>query len=189
MSLKENIDFIKEEVSAQESFMEKTFKLEQFYKKYKIFIFGTVSLAVIAVIGVSISSYINEKNKIKDNQAFNILLENPNNQESLKYLETNNKNLYEIAVYMNDKSKNTKVEFLKELSDYSKAIEKDDIDMLSTVSQNQNFLLKDFAIFNIALIQAQNGKYQDAKESIKLIPANSSVASLSSMLEHFLLTK
>jgi len=189
MSLKENINYIKEEVSAQESFMDKTFKLEQFYKKYKLIIFGTVSLAVIAFIGLSVSNYYDEQNKIKDNQAFNVLLENPNDKESLSYLETNNKKLYEIAVYMNDKSKNTNVEFLNELSAYSKAIEKENIDELSTVTQKQTFLLKDFAIFNKALIQAQNGKYQDAKESIKLIPANSSVASLSSMLEHFLLTK
>ncbi|MEA3553183.1 MAG: tetratricopeptide repeat protein [Campylobacterota bacterium] len=189
MSLKENINYIKEEVSAQESFMEKTFKLEQFYKKYKTIIFGSVTLAVIAFIGVSVTQYQNEQNKIKDNQAFNLLLENPNDKLSLNYLEENNKKLYEIAIYMNDKTKKTNVEFLAELSTYSKAIEKDNIDELSAVTQKQTFLLKDFAIFNKALIQAQNGKYQDAKESIKLIPANSSVASLSSMLEHFLLTK
>ena len=189
MSLKENINYIKEEVSAQESFMEKTFKLEQFYKKYKTLIFGSVALTVVAFVGISVSSYLSEENKIKDNQSFNILLENPNDKEALKYLESNNKKLYEIAVYMNDKTKDTNVEFLNELSAYSKAIEKENIDDISDVAQKQTFLLKDFAIFNKALIQAQNGKYQDAKESIKLISSNSSVASLSSMLEHFLLTK
>ena len=70
-----------------------------------------------------------------------------------------------------------------------KQLKKNNIDDISNVTQKQTFLLKDFAIFNKALIQAQNGKYQDAKESIKLISSNSSVASLSSMLEHFLLTK
>ena len=189
MSLKENIDYIKEEVSAQESLMESTFKLEQFYKKYKIFIIGTVSLAAVAFVGLSVLDYVNEQNRIKDNQAFNILLENPSDKKSLEYLKTNNKELYEIAIYMNDKSKNTNVEFLKELSIYSKAIKQNNIDKLATVAQKQNFLLKDFAIFNKALIQAQNGKYQDAKETIKLIPVASSMASLSSMLEHFLLTK
>jgi hypothetical protein len=189
MSLKENINYIKEEVSAQENFMEKTFKLEQFYKKNKAIIFGAVSVVIIAFIGISVSNYQDEQNKIKDNQAFNKLLENYNDKEALKYLESNNKKLYDIAVYMNDKSKNTNAEFLNELSSYSKAIEKSNIDDISNVTQKQTFLIKDFAILNKALIQAQNGKYQDAKESIKLISANSSVASLSSMLEHFLLTK
>ncbi len=189
MSLKENINYIKEEVSAQESLMEKTFKLEQFYKKYKAIIFGTVSVVIILFIGFSVSNYQDEQNKIKDNQAFNKILADYNDKEALKYLESNNKKLYEIAVYMKDKSKNTNAEFLNELSLYSKAIKKNNIDDISNVTQKQTFLLKDFAIFNKALIQAQNGKYQDAKESIKLISSNSSVASLSSMLEHFLLTK
>ena len=74
MSLKENINYIKEEVSAQESLMENTFKLEQFYKKYKVMIIGAVSLVIIAFIGISVSNYSTEQNKIKDNEMFNIIL-------------------------------------------------------------------------------------------------------------------
>jgi hypothetical protein len=189
MSLKENINYIKEEVSAQESLMEKTFKLEQFYKKYKIVILGTVSVIVIGFIGVSVSNYLTQEQKIKDNQAFNALLENPNNKDALKYLQSNNKKQYELSVYANDKSKNINFEFLNELSIYSKAIEKNSIDDISNITQKQKFLLRDFAMFNKALIQAQDGKYLDAKESLKLISAKSSVTSLSNMLEHYLLTK
>ena len=189
MSLKENIDYIKEEVSAQETFMEKTFKLEQFYKKYKVLILGSVTLVIVSFIGSSAINYQKEQNRIKDNQSFNILLENPKDKDALSYLKSNNKKLYEIILYMNDKSKNNDLEFFKELSEYSQAIKSENIDKLASVSQKQNFLLKDFAIFNKALLQAKNGNFQDAKESIKLISTKSSVASLSNMLEHYLLTK
>ena len=188
MSLKENIEYIKEEVSAQESLMEQTFKLEQFYKKYKTFIFGAVTVAVVGFVGISVSNYMTEQNLIKDNQAFNKVLENKDKQ-ALEYLKANNKKLYNLAIYMNDKSGDTNLEFLSELSKYSKAIEKNSINDISTAIQSQDLLLKDFAIFNKALIQTQNGNYTDAKKSLKLIPLTSSVASLSDMLEHYLLTK
>ena len=189
MSLKENINYIKEEVSAQESLMENTFKLEQFYKKYKKVILGSAVALVIAFVSISVMDYTAEQNKIKANEAFNLLVENPTDKEALKYLETNDKNLYQLAIYMNDNNKETNVEFLKELSIYSKAIEKSSMDEISSITQNQNFLLKDFAIFNKALIQTQNGKYIDAKESLKLIPKTSSIVTLTNMLEHFLITK
>ncbi len=190
MSLKENLDYIKEEVSAQESFMEKTFKLEQFYKKYKIVLIGTVSAVVIGFIGLSVSNYTNEQNMIKDNQAFNTFLLDSSNSEALNYLKTNNEKLHTIAMYMNDKNTDvSKIEFLSDLSKYTKAMSKNSIDDISTSTQSQNFLLKDFALFNKALIQAQNGKYQDSKESLKLISTVSSISSLSNMLEHYLLTK
>ena len=189
MSLKENINYIKEEVSAQESLMENTFKLEQFYKKYKVMILGAASLVIIAFIGISVSNYSIEQNKIKDNEMFNLVLEDQKNTEALKYLESNNKKLYNIAIYMGDKSKDINLEFLTELSTYSKAIEKNSIDDISAISQKQNFLLKDFALFNKALIQTQNGKYQDAKESLMLISGKSTVATLSNILSHYLLTK
>ncbi|MEA3498005.1 MAG: hypothetical protein U9R16_02985 [Campylobacterota bacterium] len=189
MSLKENINYIKDEVSAQESLMENTFKLEQFYKKYKMMIIGGVSLIILAFIGLSVSNYMGEQNKIKDNEMFNLILENPQDKNALEYLQANNKKLYNIAVYMSDKNKDINVEFLNELSVYSKAIEKNSIDDISAVSQKQNFLLKDFALFNKALIQTQNGKYQDAKESLMLISEKSTVATLSNMLSHYLLTK
>ncbi len=189
MSLKENVDYIKEEISTQESFIEKFFKVEQFYKKYKLVLIGSVVVIIFASISVSISSYYTEQNLIKDNKAFNVILTDKTNTTALEHLKENNQKLYNLALYVNNKEQSTEIEFLKELTIYAKAIQSNSIDELSSISQNQKFLLKDFAIFNKALLQALNGSYQDAKESLKLIPVDSSVTQLANILTHHLLTK
>ncbi len=189
MSLKEEIDYIKKEISTEESIMESFFKLEKFYKKYKATLFGTVSIVVIAVVGYYASGYIAQQNRIEVNEAFNKVLIDPNDKASLSVLKEKNQKLYEIAQYSQGKNDNVNSEFLKELSLYSKAIEENSIDKISQVTQKQTFLLKDFALFNKAVLEAKSGKYTDAKESLKLIPKTSNIAQLTQMLEHFLLTK
>ena len=52
-----------------------------------------------------------------------------------------------------------------------------------------DFLLKEFAIFNKALIQTQNGKFEDAKATLQLIPSDSQVSELVNVLKHYLVTK
>ena len=189
MSLKDNIDYVKKEISTEESFMESFFKIEKFYKKYKSTIISIAAVAIVGTIGYYISNYINLQNKIEANKAFNQLLENPNNKEALATLKEKNKKLYDITLFMQDSSANNEVEFLKELSSYSQAIKEQDIDKLTTVTQSQNFLLKDFALFNKALILVQKQQYKEAKEAIKQIPENSNLNVLVKMLEHYLLTK
>ena len=40
MSLKEDVNYIKKEISAEESYMESVFKIEKTWKKYKTSIIG-----------------------------------------------------------------------------------------------------------------------------------------------------
>lgn len=189
MSLKENVDYIKEEISTEETFLEKFLQLEKFYKKYKKVIFGVASISFLFFIGVNISNYIKEQDLIKDNMMFNKVLSNNEDKISLEYLKQNNQQLYKLAIYMKNKDSATDLEFLKELSIYSKAIKENNIDKISSVSVKQDFLLKDFAIFNKALIQAQNKQYKEAKETLSVIAITSDVRKLVDMLNHFLLTK
>lgn len=189
MSLKEDVDYIKKEISAEESFMESFFKLEKFYKKFKMTIIGAVSVMIIAVVGYYASNYLAEQERLEVNIAFNKLLVLPDDQSSLALLKEKNQKLYQIIQYSKDSNSNVNVEFLKELSQYSAAIKENNTDKIAQVTQHQTFLLKDFALFNKAIIEAQSGKYTESKESLKLIPKTSSIAQLSQMLEHFLLTK
>lgn len=189
MSMKENVNYIKEELSTQESFLENFLKLEKFYGKYKKIIFSSVAALALGFISVSVLDYISYQNKIAANEAFNTTLENPNDTAALEVLKSKNQKLYEIALYMKDGTKTVNVEFLKELSAYTAAVEKGDPLQIGSVTQKQGLVLKDFAIFNKALIEAQKGKYQDAKETLRLIPETSNIASLVTMLEHFLMTK
>jgi len=194
MSLKEDIGFVKEELSSEEKFLESFVRVERFFKKYKLIIIGIVTVAVVAIVAIQITSYLKEENKIKANALFEKVLNNPEDKESLNGLKELNTKLYEIALYKQSKITGENVEikyttFLKELVNYEKALKEQDINKLNDISMEKDFLLKEFAIFNRALILANEGKYKDAKDALKLIPPTSQVKDLVSLLNHYLLTK
>ena len=193
MSTKENIEYIKDELSSEEKFLESFVKVERFYKKYKTIIIGVVAIIIIAVIGSAISGYIAEQNKKEANIAFNKLLLNPNDAEALSTLKSTNESLYEIANYLKAK-KEGKVEeinvtYLKELSLYEKALQNSDLAKISSLSLNSDFLLKENAIFNKALLEAKNGNYKASKETLSQISENSQINELVVLLKHFLASK
>ena len=189
MSLKEDVNYIKKEISAEESYMESIFKIEKIWKKYKTPIIGIVTVIIIAVIGFYVSAYFTKQNNIQANVAFNTLLKNPNDKEAIAVLKAKNPKLYEISQYKLNDTKVIDAEFFTELALYTRAINEQNIDNLNTVTQKQNFILKDFALFNKALIQAKESKYIDAKETLKLIATKSEVSPMAKMLNHYLLTK
>jgi len=53
----------------------------------------------------------------------------------------------------------------------------------------KDFLLKEFALFNKALILTQEGEYSQAKQTLQLIQKDSQVSDLVALLNHYLLTK
>jgi len=193
MSLKENINFVKEELNSEEKFLEGFVKFEKFYKKNKVIVIGVVAVAILAVGGMSFKSYTNSVNKKESNIAFNSFLKDNNDKAALEKLQSTNKQLFEVATYL--KAKNEKkdaeisITFLKDLSEYSKAVKAQNIDKLSSLSMQSDFLLKEFALFNKALILTNEAKYIDAKETLKLIPKKSRVNDLVVLLNHYLLTK
>ena len=63
------------------------------------------------------------------------------------------------------------------------------MDELTNLSMQNDFLLKEFAIFNKALLLSNEGKYDDAKATLKLIPQTSKAFELANLLNHYLLTK
>jgi len=191
--MKENIDFVKEELNSEEKFLENFVKVERFYKKNKALVIGVAAIVVIAIGGISVKSYTAASNKKESNIAFNKFLQDNNDKVSLDKLQEINQQLFEVATYIKAKKENKDVKinvtYLKDLLEYSKAVEAENIDKLSSLSMQNNFLLKEFAIFNKALILAKDAKYLDAKETLKLIPQKSKVNDLVVLLNHYLLTK
>ncbi|PIF03817.1 MAG: hypothetical protein CSA86_04755 [Arcobacter sp.] len=189
MSLKEDVNYIKKEISAEESYIESVFKIEKTWKKYKTSIIAVTSVVVIAVVAFYISAYFIEQNKIEANTAFNTLLKNPNDKKASAILQAKNPELYQLLQYKANNTTTTDIEFFKELALYAKAIEEQNINKINEVTQKQNFILKNFALFNKALLETKEAKYNDAKETLKLIDAKSEVMPMVKMLQHFLLTK
>jgi len=193
MSIKQDVDFIKDELNSEEKFLESFVKVERFYKKNKTAILGITAVVVLGIAGYSINNYIQNSNKIAANEAYSILLEDINNKQALATLKEKNPKLAQIieariAIAQNKEPK-IDLKYLKELNEYTIAMKKNDLDGLNKVLMSNDFLLKEYALFQKALIQAQNGKYTDAKETLKMIPKSSQVQQLASLLQHFLLTK
>lgn len=193
MSTKDNIEYIKEELSSEEKFLESFVKIERFYKKYKAVIITILVAIIIYVLWSVILGYLNEQSKIEANNAFNTLLENPQDKEALEVLKVKNEKLYEIVTYVQAKKegKNVEinVEYLKELSLYEKALKEANLEAISSLSLNDKFLLKENAIFNKALLEAKEGKYKQAKETLSQIPQNSQINNMVVLLKHFLASK
>ncbi len=192
MSIKDNVDYVKSELSSEEKFIENFVKSERFFKKYKNFIIALFVLLLVGSIGYVIKNSIAESNKLDANIALNKYLETKD-ENALKTLKDKNENLYNIALLLNAKKENKILEvnlpILKELSKYQVAVENKDLNELNNLSVQNDFLLKEFAIFNRALLLTNDGKFEEAKTLLKQIPQTSKVNDLANMLNHYLLTK
>ncbi len=192
MSLKDNMDFVKEGLSSEEKFLESFVRVERIFKKYKLIIISAIVIIVLAIIAISLTSYFKEQNTIKANIIFQELLKNPNDEKALETLKGLNSNLYDIILYSQRDSKkdiSIHAKFFKELYAYEKAMKEQNVNKLGDLSMENDFLLKEFAIFNKALILAEKGKYKEAKDALKLIPETSKVKDLVALLNHYLITK
>ncbi|MCP4971216.1 MAG: hypothetical protein GY932_11580 [Arcobacter sp.] len=193
MSLKENAKYVKEELNSEEKFLEGFVRVERFYKKNKLIIIAAVVIVIGSIIGLYVTKSIQDKNKLEANIAFNKVLENQKDEDALNILKEKNIQLYQVAQFMQGlKEGNTsdiKLKYLKDLVDYQKALDSKDINKLNSVSMQKDFLLKEFAILNKALLEVDSGKYEDAKATLNLIPETSKANDLVNILKHYLITK
>lgn len=192
MSIKENVNYVKDELSSEEKFLENFVKGERFFRKYKTLIFAVVVLAIVGSIGYVIKKDLDESNKLEANIAFNKFLES-NDEKALATLKDKNEKLYEIALFLQARKDNKTVEIntpvLKELAKFQVAMESKNIKELENLSMQNDFLLKEFAIFNKALLLTNEGKFEEAKTALKQIPETSKATELANLLNHYLLTK
>lgn len=192
MSIKDDVNYIKNELSSEEKFLESFVKTERFFKKYKKLIFGLIILAIVGSVVFLVKTKLDEKNLYEANIALSNFLEN-GNQNSLNQLKEKNRDLYETALYLDAKNefKNADInlKYLKELLDFQVALLNSNQSELDLVSKKADFLLKDYAIFNQALILVNNQKYAEAREILGKISQDSRAFELATLLKHYLVTK
>lgn len=192
MSIKDDVNYIKNELSSEEKFLESFVKTERFFKKYKKLIFGLIILAIVGSVVFLVKTKLDEKNLYEANIALSNFLEN-GNQNSLNQLKEKNRDLYEIALYLDAKNefKNADInlKYLKELLDFQVALLNSNQSELDLVSKKADFLLKDYAVFNQALILVNNQKYAEAREILGKISQDSRAFELATLLKHYLVTK
>jgi len=70
LSIKDNIQEVKRELSADEQMLASAFKVEKFYKKHKIKIISLLVASILTFGGVKLSQYIEYSKLERANRAY-----------------------------------------------------------------------------------------------------------------------
>jgi hypothetical protein len=195
VSLKENIEMVKNELNSEEQFFEKAVQTERFVKKYKKPLIGLVAAAVLA-IGTGTAYDIYTQNKIdQSNAAFNVLMADPDDQTAQEQLKTLNPKLYDLwtlskALKSKDQEvlrtlQNSKALAVADLAAYELSAIEEDAEGLENYAQKSGALLKDLALIEAAVLLMEKGDVKSAKEKLSMIDINSPLYESAQSLAHY----
>jgi len=195
VSIKEQVEFAKEELTQDEKLLEGLIKVERFYKKNRLAILALSISIVIGGVGYATMEYVKEQQLLKANSALLKLQSNPSDTNALKVLKENNLALAELFL-LKEATVNGDIKQLEELlkskdktiSDlamYHIAVFKNSPSQIKDYRLKSSALLKDLATFDEAYLLCKNGKVDEAKNILAQISEVSPVKSVAKMLEHY----
>jgi hypothetical protein len=194
LSLKENIDLVKQELNSEEKIFESTVKAEYFLKKYKNKLIGA-GVVVALLVGGSVAYKAYEVKRVNDaNMVFLELLqdENSDKKDELKSLAPSLYEAYQLsrAVANGDQNeldalKSSKNRVIADLATYQKATLSKDVKLLDNYTYEQNAIYKDFAIIESAFLLIKESKIKEAKEKLRSISIESPMYKISRLLLHY----
>ena len=195
MSLKENIEMVKEELNSEEQFFEKAVQTERFVKKYRTPLIAIVTATVLAVITASAYNLYTQNKIDASNTALNILLQNPADTAAKDELQNLNPKLYDVwtlsnALKTKDKAalnslQSSKALVVADLAQYELAAMDNDEKALQNYSQKSGALLKDLAVIEAAVLLIEKGEKEAAHNKLAMISLNSPVYKLAQSLSHY----
>ena len=198
MAIKENIDAIKQEISAEEQFLESVIKVESIWKKYKMLIIASLVIIVLAILGSLIYTYLQNQKLEKSNLAYEKLLKDPNDKNALDTLKANNQPLYEAYIFqraiisknvqdIDELSSKIKDPILIDLAKYqSLSLQEKD---MNGYLNNQKAIIKDLSYLQEGYLLLKSGKIDEAKNVFSQISANSPAKGIADSLSHYGIAK
>jgi len=195
LSLKNDLDMVKEELSSEEKFFEKAVITEKFVKKYKNLMIASVILVVI-LISANIAYDINKQNtKDAANVALLELMNDATNVAALTRLESLSPALRDAWVYSQavmsrdvtalESLKSSKDLIISDLASYELAVESKDKLTLDSYALKQNSIYKDLAHIQSAVLLIESGNTTEAHEKLSQISIDSSLAQVAAALMHY----
>ncbi len=195
MSLKTDIEMVKDELTSEEKFFEKAVVTEKFVKKYKNLIIGGVIATVLFIAG-NVAYTINKQNTIDSANAVLAELQiNSDNEATLARLESlspalSNVWLYSQALVNKDtatleKLKNSKALLIADLASYEVAQNTKDAQKLEAYANKQDVIYADLARVQNAVILMNEKKIDEAHEILSMININSSLSQVAKALMHY----
>ncbi len=183
MAIKEDLTQIKQEIGAQEQFLESMIKGERFFRKYKKFMIIAIIVAVIAIIGFYSNKIIND-NRIEDaNLAYSKLILNPNDANALNILKEKEPNLYALFSLQQKLDKN-ETNGISELANLKvNPIVKDII--LSQNGNANNQILSEYSTLLKGFELLKQNKIKEANDEFNKISLDSQLQTLVKNLKHY----
>ncbi len=191
MSLKDNVNAIKNELNTEEQFLEGMIKAEGFFKKNRTLIIVFVVTLLALVIAYNVYSYMKTSNIEASNVAYSKLLKNPDDKDALNSLKSKNSKLYQAFLF-SEATKNGDLNTIKsqiddpvllDLLSYHVASKSEK--NLSNYILSQDSVLKDLALLQEGYLLLKSGKTKEAKAKLLQINANSPIKGAAQNLSHF----
>lgn len=195
MSLKQDIEMVKEELNSEEKFFEKAVITEKFIKKYKNLMIGSV-VALIILVVANVAYSINKQNTLDEaNSALATLQKDASSKTALASLKASSPALYDVWTYSQaianndvkalEKLKNSKTALISDLVAYELAAATKDLKALETYSSKENAIYKDLAIIQEAVILMQESKIEESHTTLSQISIQSPLAQVANALMHY----
>ncbi len=187
VSIKDDVNYVKKELSGDEKVLESAFKLETLYKKHKLKIWGIAIAIFLYFAGTTTMNAMHEAKLVKANEAFLTLQTNAEDVNALKVLKEENPALFELY-------------------SYATAVKKEDITTLEALSKSTNTVIsdasgytvgvlkkkpvdsklyKELVLFEEAYLAIGAGDMQSARNKLELIDERSPLGVITRFLKHF----
>ncbi|MEY3090648.1 MAG: hypothetical protein RL113_964 [Pseudomonadota bacterium] len=186
MSIQDNVNYVKNELTGDERVLESAFKLEAIYKKYKLYLWALVGAGILFLGGSAIVDALHEAKLEKANKAFLTLQQKSDDAASLKTLQENNPALYELYTYA-QAMKQQDTQTLAALAKSTNAVVSDaSAYALGALSQKpvDSELYKELSLFEEAYLALHTGDLKKAQSKLDLIDDRSPLAVVAQFLKH-----
>ncbi len=195
MSIKNDIDMVKEELNSEEKFFEKAVITEKFVTKYKKPMIGAV-VAIVLVVGANIAYNIKEESRVTTaNELLLKLQTDPSDKKSLVELKSVSPKLHDAWILSNsisnaDKNglksiENSKAELVKDVSSYEFAQLSNDLKLLENYASKEGSIYKDLALVQSAVILMKNGNIEEAHNKLSYVSSSSPLSKIAIALSHY----
>jgi len=189
LSIKDEVEFVKDSLSGDEKILESAFKLERVYKKHKLKLWTGI-VVILLLVGANFGTQAYNQAKLDSaNEALLTLKTDPANSTAIAQLKADNPKLYELYRYANA-TKNSDIKTLEELSSSSDAliadISKYHAGVLGAKSVDSQYY-QDLVLVEEAYSALKENKKDLANQKLALIAENSPVSSVARLLKHYAL--
>jgi len=192
---KDNIEYIKRELTQEEKFLESLLKVERFYKRYKRVLLGGVAIAVVAVASYLIYETKKERDLRLANEALVEVLRHPQNKEALELLRTRAPGLYTLYLYRRAVEERD-VKTLKKLASQEDPVVSDlaryhlaafakDHEKLRRYLAIPDGIYRDLGLLESGYLYKKEGRIESGDKELASIPKESVVRPFGSLLRHY----